>query len=422
MSDAAVAWQQAPGNRWAFWHVDEFLPTRRVGASVLPRPLATRTDAPDVAAVEVHRVDGRRGTLADVLADSYTDACLILHDGEIVFERYAELGAPHLRHALMSVTKPVVGCVAGILAEAGQLDPNRAVTEYVPELEASGYRGATVRDVLDMRSGVHFREEYSNEYSEIRELDRWIHRSQRSDADDRQGLYRFLRTLRQERPHAGLFQYRSAETDVLGWVCERASGRQMADLMTTLVWQPMGAESDAPVICDGSGTVIHDGGLCSTLRDVARFGQMLADGGVVPNPDGSQRTVVPARWLRQGWAVDAATRAAFAGSPAEVMFRGGWFRNQLWFRPGPFGDVLVCLGIHGQMVHVSRRTRTVCVKLSSWPDAQRPAYLQDTVRAFDAVGGALSGTLPRDPRGRLPGVVAGVHRKGGTSRQHDSMI
>ena len=70
---------------------------------------------------------------------------------------------------------------------------------------------------------------------------------------------------------------------------------------------------------------------------------------------------------------------------------GGWYRNQFWFRPGEYGDVLLCLGIHGQMVHVSRRTRTVCVKFSTWPDAQNPRFMQDTLRAFDAIGGELTG-------------------------------
>ena len=65
---------------------------------------------------------------------------------------------------------------------------------------------------------------------------------------------------------------------------------------------------------------------------------------------------------------------------------GGWYRNQFWFRPSQHGDVLLCLGIHGQMVHVSRRTRALCVKLSSWPEPQDPVYMQATLRAFDAVG------------------------------------
>ena len=121
---------------------------------------------------------------------------------------------------------------------------------------------------------------------------------------------------------------------------------------------------------------------------------------------------MPPSWLREAWAADSDVRAAFAASPAEVSLPGGWYRNQFWFRPGRHGDVLLCLGIHGQMLHVNRSTRTVCVKFSSWPWAQQPVHLEDTLRAFDAIGGALADRENGGPRG-LPGVASGLRRRGG---------
>ena len=259
-----------------------------------------------------------------------------------------------------------------------------------------------------MRSGVHFREAYTDPDAEIRQLDEWI---------PKRGLYAYLQTLGQEAPHGSRFLYRSCETDVLGWVCERAGGSRMADLVSELVWAPIGAEQDAEIICDGLGTAVHDGGLAAAARDLLRFGQMLLDGGVVPDGDGGTRTVVPARWLRDAWAVNAEGRSRFLESPGEVGFPGGWYSSQFWFRPGEHGDVLLALGIHGQMVHVSRRTRTVCVKLSSWPDPVNPAYLQDTLRAFDAVGGAMLHRPSTGERHRLPGVVSGLTRGGSGGRR-----
>jgi CubicO group peptidase (beta-lactamase class C family) len=363
-----------------------------------------------------------------VLEDTYTDAYLVLQDGALVTEWYGPLGAPGRPHALMSVSKSVVGCVAAVLIDRGQLDPDAEVTRYVPELAGSGYAGALVRHVYDMRSGVRFLEEYANPDSDIRRLDEWTGWYP-GDGEPR-GLYRFLAALPAEAPHGERFLYRSAESDVLGWVCERAAGQPMAELISGLIWAPMGAEHDALLLHDGLGTAVHDGGLCATARDVARFGQMLLDGGLVPGglggvahpgasrvPDGAggTRRVVPPAWLRRAWAVDADARSVFAASPAEWAFPGGWYRHQFWFRPGAYGDVLLCLGIHGQLLYVSRRTRTVCVKFSSWPDAQNPAYLEDTLRAFDAVGGFLAGRDPRGPGGRrLAGVVSGLSRRGDT--------
>ncbi|HEY5248162.1 MAG TPA: serine hydrolase, partial [Dermatophilaceae bacterium] len=290
------------------------------------------------------------------------------------------------------------------------------------ELAGSGYRDATVRHVLDMRTGVRFSEEYTNPAAEVSELDRWILRSRGVGGQASSGLYAYLLTLEADVPHGGGFRYRSADSDVLGWACERASGSPMAELLGSLIWRPLGARHDADLSCDGNGTALHDGGLSATARDVARFGQLLLDGGVVPDGAGGQRVVVPRRWMRQAWAVDADVRGAFASAPAEQMFPGGWYRNQFWFRPGPHGDVLVCLGIYGQMIHVSRRTRTVCVKLSSWPEVQSPPYLQDTIRAFDAIGGALTQRNASEARHRLPGVILGLNRKGGPSPAHDSVI
>jgi CubicO group peptidase (beta-lactamase class C family) len=427
-------WQDAPANRWAYWHVGDILPTYPVPrGDGQVRPLPAADGRPDLLAVPVTRADRSTGTLGEVLEDTFTDAYLVLQDGALVTEWYGPLGAPDRPHALMSVSKSIVGCVAAVLIDRGQLDPDSEITGYVPELAGSGYAGALVRHVYDMRSGVRFLEEYANPDSDIRRLDEWVGWYP-GDGEPR-GLYRFLATLQAEAPHGERFLYRSAESDVLGWVCERAAGRPMAALISELIWAPMGAEHDAILLHDGLGTAIHDGGLCATARDVARFGQMLLDGGLVPGqpgrtaaggkarvvpagasgvPDGAggTRRVVPPQWLRRAWAVDADVRSVFAASPAEWAFPGGWYRHQFWFRPGDFGDVLLGLGIHGQMLHVSRRTNTVCVKFSTWPDAQNPAYLEDTLRAFDAVGGFLAG---RDPgRRRLAGVVSGLSRGGDT--------
>ena len=401
-------WQTAPYNRWAYWHVEEVLPTQVIAAAEHPRELVAASVALDPLDVAVTRVNDEPATVGDILADTYTDAFLVLQDGMLVTEWYGPEGNPARTHAVMSVTKSVIGCLAAALVDDQLLDTDRPVTDYIPELVGSGYAGATVRDVLDMRSGVHFEENYTNPISDVHLL-----------SESPGGVYAYLTGLAAEADHGSRFLYRSAETDVLGWVCERAAGRPVADLISTFIWQPLGAEFDAQMICDPTGTAYHDGGMCATARDMGRFGQMLLDGGTVPVGADETRTVVGARWLRDSWAVDADARTVFSTSPSELSMRGGWYRNQFWFRPGAYGDVLLCLGIHGQMVHVSRRTHTVCVKFSTWPEAQSPVFFQDTLRALDALGGALSRRHPHDGPHRLHGIVSGAHRHGATDRSHE---
>lgn len=410
---SAANWSQPPFNRWGFWHTRELMPTQRVSRGTGPaRALPPWAGSVDLASIPLAGPpsDDDRQSVGDVLAQSFTDAWVVLQDGQLVGEWYAEGGGAEVPHAVMSVTKSLVGSVCGVLVDRGVLAHDDLVASHVPELRHTAWSGTTVRHLLDMRSGVHFLEDYTDPEADVRRLDEWIG-WQPGSGSPRGGLYAYLRTLTSSSPHGGRFLYRSAETDVLGWVCERAAGRRMADLVSSLIWGPMGAEHDAEAICDGVGTMVHDGGLCATARDLARFGQLLLDGGAVRSEDGIHQ-VLPARWLRESWAVDSDARAAFIASPADTSFPGGWYRNQFWFRPGEQGDVLLCLGIHGQMVHVSRRTRTVCVKLSSWPTAQDPALMRDTLRAFDGVGAVLAGLERSGDRRGLAGVVSGLTRRG----------
>jgi CubicO group peptidase (beta-lactamase class C family) len=390
-------WQDPPYSRWAFRHMRELIPSHPIPAagpagglggvvppgasragSAGPVPLpAASVPLPDPP---VWRLDGSTATAAEVFADTYTDALVVLHDGQLVAERYDAGMTAATPHLLMSVSKSLVGCVAGVLAERGRLDPAAPVTAYVPEAGSSGYAGATVRHLLDMRTGVAFRETYTELDAEVRVMERsmgW----RPAQPGDPEGAYPYLITLGQAGPHGGEFTYRSADTDMLGWVCERASGTRMADLISALIWQPMGAERDGEITCDPLGSAIHDGGVSATARDLARFGQLLVDDG---------HPVIPAAWLAATRDPGPGVREAFAATDNEFVLPGGWYRNQFWVLPGPGGPVLVCLGIHGQLVYADRATRTVVVKMSSWPDAQNIGYLLDTLRACAALAADLS--------------------------------
>jgi CubicO group peptidase (beta-lactamase class C family) len=373
-------WQDPPFNRWAFRHMRELIPSQPIPAG--PSGLLPVSPS-SVGNPLVWRLDGSAATAEDVIADTFTDAFVVLHRGQVVAERYYAGMTARTLHLLMSVSKSIVGCVTGILAERGLLDLRAPVTAYVPDVGFSGYAGATLRDLLDMRTGVAFRETYTAPDAEVRVMERSMGWRPALPGDP-VGAYPYLATLGSAGPHGGAFTYRSADTDMLGWVCERASGTRMADLISALIWQPIGAERDAEITCDPVGSAVHDGGISATARDLARFGQLLADDGW---SQGQQ--VVPAAWLADARAPAPGVREAFALTDNELVLPGGWYRNQFWVLPGPGGPVLVCLGIHGQLIYADRAARTVVVKLSSWPDAQNAAYLLDTLRACGAIAAQL---------------------------------
>jgi CubicO group peptidase (beta-lactamase class C family) len=293
--------------------------------------------------------------------------------------------SPDTRHILMSVSKSLVGVVAGALVTGGDLDPTRPVTAYVPDLEESGYLGATVRHLLDMRSGIRFSEDYLDPGAEVRVLEQAIGWAPRRHPAVPHTMYDFLLTLQAKDQHGGPFEYRSGETDVLGWVCEAAAGQRMPELMSRLLWSRLGAENDAVIAVDRVGTGMFDGGICATLRDLARFGAMLADHGT--SLSGEQ--VVPEWWVEDSLRGDPDSRTAFAQSPTQTLMPGGMYRNQFWV-PYPDRDVLLCLGIHGQMVYINTVTGVVAAKLSSWPEPQHAWKLFSTLRAFDAISSHLA--------------------------------
>ena len=376
-------WQDPPFNRWAFRHMRELIPSQLIPARPAgPSPLpASDRSLPDPL---VLRLDGSTATTAEVFAGTYTDALVVLHDGQLVAERYDAGMTAATRHLLMSVSKSVVGCVAGVLAGRGLLDPGAPVTAYVPEAGRSGYADATIRNLLDMRTGVAFRETYTALDAEVRVMERsmgW----RPARPGDPVGAYPYLTTLGHAGPHGREFTYRSADSDMLGWACERASDTRMADLISALIWQPIGAERDAEITCDPLGSAIHDGGISATARDLARFGQMLVDDGMTQG-----HPVVPEAWLAGTRAPEPDVREAFAVTDDEFVLPGGWYRNQFWVLPGSDGPVLVCLGIHGQLIYADRAARTVVVKLSSWPDPQNTAYLLDSLRACGALAAHLA--------------------------------
>jgi CubicO group peptidase (beta-lactamase class C family) len=376
-------WRTAPFLQWSFQHVREIVPTARVS-----RGSGAITEIPEaldsVADIVLSQVSGGTTTIGEVVESTYTDGFLVIHDGRILAEEYRGGMAPDALHALMSVTKSFVGAVAAVLIDRGALDPTSYLTAFVPELAVSGYEGATVRHVLDMRSGITFSEDYLNSYSEIRQLQQCIGWAPGTYLDMPRSMYDFLVTLQRGSPHGGPFAYRSCETDVLGWACERAGGARMPELMSELVWSRLGVEHDADMSVDGVGTAVHDGGLSTTMRDLARFGQLLLDEG----QSSTGERVLPASWIRDTLNGDPDSRQAFADSPTDTQMPGGMYRNQFWV---PYADreVLLCIGIHGQMVYVNPAARMVGVKLSSWPVPQDAALLAATLKAFDAVADYL---------------------------------
>ncbi|MBB6405534.1 serine hydrolase [Arthrobacter sp. AZCC_0090] len=330
-SEITVGNWQEPGNlSWSFLHMDNLFPTAQIHAAITgsvttedrTEPGALLGDPFGLRGVAVRLPDGSDSTVAGVLASTSTDAWMVLRGNEVLVEEYFGEMGPGTRHLLMSVSKSIVSAVVGALVAQGKIDTAKPIEHYIPEFRGSGYAGATVRDLLDMRSGIKFSEEYLDAGSEVRKLDEAVGWAPRRGGAAT--LKEFLVTLEQVREHGGHFEYRSCETDVLGWLCEVAGGKPFAELAGQVLWSRMGARHDAYICLDTAGTGMFDGGICATLGDMARFGAMVRDGGV--SLDGE-------RVLEPGWVDDifqggADSAEAFAASSHAEAMPGGRYRGQ----------------------------------------------------------------------------------------------
>jgi CubicO group peptidase (beta-lactamase class C family) len=339
-------WQDPQHTAWSYRHVRELIPTARVRRGERASPLGDASPRRSGLAVE------------RLLADDRTDGLIVLHEGEVLLEEYRRGMEPDDVHLLQSVSKSITGSLAGVLVGRGVLATSEPVTAYVPELAGTSFDGASVRDLLDMRAGTKFDETYADPGSDIRASEAqfgWAP-GPRPAADTLQ----YLAGLSNHREHGGRFEYRSILTDVLGMAIERASGRPFAATLGRELWSPIGAETDAYVTVDAEGFAVADGGICVTLRDLARFGRMVLDCGVV---DGRQ--LVPAEWLQDTLAGGDDSAEAFAQDEHSADLPGGHYRNQWWVPAGR--QVFLGMGIHGQFLFVDRGTRTVIALVSTWP-------------------------------------------------------
>jgi len=389
-----VRWQDPPYNRWAFQHVREIIPTASIHRG--PGPMSVLERRPrDVLHVPCGLAGDKMLTVAEWLAGSSTDGLLVLHRGRIVAEHYFNHMRPHTTHLLQSVSKSIVGTVAGILAGRGELVLDGPVTDQVPELAGSSFEGATVRQLLDMRTGTRFNEDYDDPTAEVRVYETVMGWAPPLEPMAASGLYEYITQLENASPHGGCFDYRSILTDLLGWVLERASGLRLPELLSREIWAPMGAEFDADVTVDRHGSALADGGICAALRDMGRFGQMYLQGG-----DFNGRTIAPHEWVADCRTGDEDVRRAFADSPEGPTLPGWFYRNKWWVMDSENG-VLMGLGIYGQMLLIHGAAEMVGVKLSTWPVAWDDVLLDRDVRGMVAIAEWLNGE--GDPQSCAPG-------------------
>jgi CubicO group peptidase (beta-lactamase class C family) len=373
-------WDRAPWNRWTFQHVREMVPTAQVWRG--EGPASSLPEAHEAIDGVGFEIDGRHDTIAGFLQTSYNDGLLVLHRGKIIAERYHNGMSAHTLHLSQSVAKSVVGTVAGILVGRGVLDPAAPVTEYLPELEATAYCGASVQHVLDMTSGVVFDETYTALDSHMAMIDAACGWKERRDPNWPSSVWQLILTLTEaECEHGTSFRYRSIETDVLSFILQRATATPLAELVSRELWAPMGAGEDACFTVDPTGYALGDGGFNATLRDYGRFALLHLGRGQM-----NGRRIVPAAWFEE---ITTGARPELFGDIYREVLPQGAYHNQFWIEGGS-SSAYMARGVFGQMIYIDPEADFAAVILSSWPEFVDTARTRTAIAAVRAVRDAVA--------------------------------
>lgn len=361
-------WFYAPYNRWAFSNATLLAPTAEISRGAGPvRALPERLADPAVVeALPVTDHEGVLRTAAEVMHRTWSDAMVVLKKGELVYERYDNDLGPDQLHLLASVTKSFTGLLALVAIEEGLLDPSRPAADYVPELAAGVFADTTVQQVLDMVVAAEWDEldwlahEASPEQEDslflrfLRRSGTWVDSKHETD----EGLLDFAATLQKSGTHGETFMYLTPATDVVGWLVARVYDKPYVEVLAEKIWSRIGAEHPARMLLDPIGSPVASGGLNTTARDLARFGQLILDHGRVGDDQVVPEAVV--RELRAG-----GDQEAFARCPDVTHMEGWSYRAQWWVTPD---GQPTAWGVCGQILWVDHEHDLVLARLASAPD------------------------------------------------------
>lgn len=353
-------WFQLPYLRWSLLNRSLQVPTATVwrgDGPVSPLPYALQS----LDDLQVTGLDGQPTTLLAHLQALETDGFLLMHRGQVVYERYFQGMQAHHQHSSASVSKSFLSLVVGNLVALGVLDLGRRAEHYVPEMQGTAMGGATLQQLLDMSAGI-VRPTLDGRPGELGAQDGGVYEvlglmPRRPESP--QDFYDFILRKPAQGEHGQAFYYDNGQPEAVAWVVRRVTGRSVADLLSAFIWAPLGPERDAFYSIDRTGAEFTAGGLGMTLRDMARAGEMLRCEGCHQG-----RQLVPAAWLADIRA--GGNREHFARSRFGAVLPQGSYRSQFWNVHDEVGGFMAW-GRFGQRLYVSPRAEIVIAQFSSAP-------------------------------------------------------
>ena len=317
----------------------------------------------------VHQYDfrGHRYSLNDYFERNFVTGFVVLHENRIVVERYFHGADQNSRFVSQSVSKSIVSILIGTAVDDGTIKSvNDRVATYLPYLSHSGYRDVTVKNLLQMSAGVNYSEDYKDPKSGAALIGAAL-------LTGKPSFRSFAESIGPTSTRPGTrFEYQSVNTQVLGLLLEKVTGKRLNEYAQKKLWEKIGAQSDA-FFYESKNQPDTCAFACfnATTRDYARVGLMMLERGAL----GGQR-VVSTQWVHDATHPDAPYLQPKPGGP-----EGGFgYAYQWWIPPGNDG-AFEAEGIYGQCVYVNPAKHVVIVQNSAWPEPVSPvlSYEQETV-------------------------------------------
>ena len=327
----------------------EARPIRR-GAEVSPLRDHNNGSAAALPSTYVH--GGRSSSIETFLERTGTTGLIVLRGDTILFERYYQGTTAASRTIGWSLSKSVVSALIGVAVGEGLIrDIREPVSLYVPKLVGSGFDGVSIKDVLQMSSGVRVEKDDGRDaMTKLRMFPALLTGGPLDDV---------VAALASERPPGTYHRYHAANTQVLGMVLRAAAGRSIAQYAEEKLWGPLGMEADASWLVDGAGIELAPIGLSAVLRDQARFGLLY-----LRNGRARDRQILPEQWVRASVTPDAAHLVPGKNDLSDWVEGYGY---HWWIPQEPDGDFMA-MGAYGQAIYVSPRHDIVLARSAAYED------------------------------------------------------
>ncbi len=365
-------WRQAPHNKWAFQNIRQLITTDNIRASREAKPFVdAHTDIFESKNFDC--VDGKN--LDTILRESFTDSLVVLRRDNRIWQwqaTHCDIEKPHI---IFSVSKSITAMLAGILVDQGVLDTDKSLLHYLPGVKGSAYEDCSLQQLLDMQVALVFDESYldmTGDFRRYRDATGWNPADQNNPGPN---LETFLYGLKKsEANHGEVFCYNSPNSDLLGLLIERTAGASYAELLSSLIWQPLGAQSDGYVTVDRSFLARGAGGICVTVNDLAAVGQLMLNRGAAAG-----RQMISEQWIND--TTTAGSYGAWQKGDFVEFLPEGRYRNQ-WYQPGDADGSFMALGIHGQWLYINPAVEIIIAKMASQPEPLDDRLDRQTLAVF----------------------------------------